>query len=463
VPNKEEEKKKTDLVIGCILALALLVRMIAINQSFWLDEAINVTAARDRGFTDLILNYTKGDFHPPLYHIILWLWLKAVPVSEMSARLPSVVFGVLTVWVVYKIGQKLWKENASFARLAALFLATSGLHVYYSQEARMYALAALTTASAVLTLLNLRKDSSRKNKLLFLSSFVLMLLSDYQPWLLLPFFFVVTPGMTALALFLLFPWWPMLAEQVRQGITTAANFPAWGEVVGGLTLKSALLVPVKFLVGRVSIDNNLLYALVLSLPTVVAGLGLARTLMEKGKHLHVIKGWLAVPLAAGALVGLKVPIFSYFRFLFVLPAFYLMLSYGLGKFRFIFRGPLIAILLLTNIISTAAYLGIARFHREDWRSAASFVFVFKDQSLVLFPNLAQAAGFEFYNNGKVKVEDPSTLNLHNNPKHVFLVKYVAEIFDPKDLLVETLNDNGYQKTEEKGFNGVLVWHYELKP
>ena len=297
MPNKEEEKKKTDLVIGCILALALLVRMIAINQSFWLDEAINVTAARDRGFTDLILNYTKGDFHPPLYHIILWLWLKAVPVSEMSARLPSVVFGVLTVWVVYKIGQKLWKENASFARLAALFLATSGLHVYYSQEARMYALAALTTASAVLTLLNLRKDSSRKNKLLFLSSFVLMLLSDYQPWLLLPFFFVVTPGMTALALFLLFPWWPMLAEQVRQGITTAANFPAWGEVVGGLTLKSALLVPVKFLVGRVSIDNNLLYALVLSLPTVVAGLGLARTLMEKGKHLHVIKGWLAVPLA----------------------------------------------------------------------------------------------------------------------------------------------------------------------
>ena len=58
--------------------------------------------------------------------------------SEIALRAPSVIFGVLTVWLVFKLGGK-WP---------ALLLATSGLHVYYSQEARMYSLVTLAVTAS---------------------------------------------------------------------------------------------------------------------------------------------------------------------------------------------------------------------------------------------------------------------------------------------------------------------------
>ena len=127
-------------MIWLILFLSLILRIVSLNQSLWLDEAINVMAARSYSFLGILTEYAKADFHPPLYFIIIWIWTKLFGFSEVSARLPSVIFGLLTIWLVFLIGRKLYSKTLGI--LAALLLALNPLHIYYSQEARMYSMAA---------------------------------------------------------------------------------------------------------------------------------------------------------------------------------------------------------------------------------------------------------------------------------------------------------------------------------
>src|SRR3989337_3506852 len=127
-------------MIFIILLVALVLRFISLNQSLWLDEAINVNVARALSFKSLIFNYSLSDFHPPLYHILLRSWILFFGSSEISVRRPSVLLGIGTVFVTYLIGKKLFENKT--ALIAPMLIATSPLSIYYSQEARMYMLAA---------------------------------------------------------------------------------------------------------------------------------------------------------------------------------------------------------------------------------------------------------------------------------------------------------------------------------
>src|SRR3990167_7167898 len=88
-----------------ILLLSLVLRLISLNQSLWLDEGIQWWAVTTFPFKHLITEYIKGDFNPPLYHAILYFWVKVFGDSEISLRFPSVLFGLGIVWFTYKIAQ----------------------------------------------------------------------------------------------------------------------------------------------------------------------------------------------------------------------------------------------------------------------------------------------------------------------------------------------------------------------
>src|SRR3989338_7517756 len=131
-------------MIWVILVLGTILRLISLNQSLWLDEAINVMAANSYSFFEMITQYAIADFHPPGWFIILWLWGKLFGYSEIAVRLPSVIFGVLTIYSVYLIGKKIVSQNLGL--IAALLFAINPLHIYYSQEARIYAFATLAVS-----------------------------------------------------------------------------------------------------------------------------------------------------------------------------------------------------------------------------------------------------------------------------------------------------------------------------
>ena len=73
--------------------------------------------------------------------VLAWLWVQAFGTGEVGLRLFSAVAGVATVPVVYAVGRTLASRRIGL--VAAALAATSPYLVFYSQEARSYALFAL--------------------------------------------------------------------------------------------------------------------------------------------------------------------------------------------------------------------------------------------------------------------------------------------------------------------------------
>jgi len=105
-------------------------------QSLWYDEGFSVWLARQP-----LPAITFGDFNPPLYYYLLHFWVSAAGSGEFAVRFPSAFFGVLTVAATFALGAAVFGPTAGLA--GAALAAASPFLIWYSQEARMYALGVL--------------------------------------------------------------------------------------------------------------------------------------------------------------------------------------------------------------------------------------------------------------------------------------------------------------------------------
>lgn len=126
----------------CLLAFTLSVPLLD-ARSLWGDEAFSVWASR-QPLANLLLGL---DAQPPLYHVVLQVSRALWGESVFALRFSSVICGVLLVPIVYRMTRTL-AGNAP-ALLAMLATAVSPILIYYQQEARMYAIAALMTGGAM--------------------------------------------------------------------------------------------------------------------------------------------------------------------------------------------------------------------------------------------------------------------------------------------------------------------------
>jgi mannosyltransferase len=107
-------------------------------QSLWTDEIFSLMIADPtlafRQFRGRVL----ADTHPPVYYMVLRWSSFAFGQSEIAARAPSVLFGVLTVCAAAILpGASL---SRSYRVALPLLLAVSPGGVWYTREARSYAL-----------------------------------------------------------------------------------------------------------------------------------------------------------------------------------------------------------------------------------------------------------------------------------------------------------------------------------
>lgn len=409
-----------------ILFAATILRLLSLNQSLWLDEAISAFAVKNFDFFGIITKFSTGDVHPPLYYLVLKLWTGLFGFSEIALRAPSVIAGVATVFVVYKIGEKLFNRHVGL--LAGLFLAVNPLAVYYSQEARMYSLAMLAISVAAYAFIC-------KKWPLFFVSLVGALYLDYIPWLIVPVFILLAKNKKGFFLFSLFsflsvlPLAPLLWHQLQINTLFAQEVPLWGQVVGGFSFKALLLTPVKFIFGRIP-----------SHPLFIFPMAFYFWILVRARN-KFLWAWLIVPVFLGFLISFKIPIFTYHRFLFVLPAFVLLLASKAGKKSTIF-------IVIVSVFSLLVFNLNSGLQREDWRGAT--VYINSDPGKVIMPSLAQDAPLQYYG---------AKMDEKNNP--VYLIRYVQEIFDPADSKRIFLETAGYKNIEQKNFNGVVVWKYVL--
>ena len=128
------------LLLALFVLLAFALRVLRLDfQPLWWDEGYSVWFATHP--LGQMASLTAQDIHPPLYYALLHGWTGLFGAGPVSLRLLSVLFGVLAVPAIYLAGRRMLSRRA--ALIAAFLLAISPLHVYYSQEVRMYGLVAL--------------------------------------------------------------------------------------------------------------------------------------------------------------------------------------------------------------------------------------------------------------------------------------------------------------------------------
>ena len=132
--------------------------------SLWLDEATTLTFARQSIAQIWGSLSSASEYHPPLFY---WMehFMLALGESEFVLRLIPAIVGILTVPAFYLVGTELHDRNTGI--LAAALLAFSPFHIYYSQEARDYALMLLFFSLAFFFFLRLLRSWGRRDALLF--------------------------------------------------------------------------------------------------------------------------------------------------------------------------------------------------------------------------------------------------------------------------------------------------------
>jgi len=123
------------LTLVTFLAFALRITRLEF-QPLWWDEGWTIYFAT----SDIpsMVARTAVDIHPPFYYLLLHLWILLLGSSPFAIRLFSLLVGVLSTPLIFLVARRLF--NPRVALLAAFVWAADPFPIYYSQEARMYAL-----------------------------------------------------------------------------------------------------------------------------------------------------------------------------------------------------------------------------------------------------------------------------------------------------------------------------------
>jgi hypothetical protein len=149
------------IVVG-LTALAALLRFATLGvQSYHHDEIVTASRVLRDGFGHAMDAVWFSESTPPVYYALAWVWAQLVGTGEFGLRTVSAVAGVATVPVAYLIGVELRGRRAGL--WAAALVAVNPMMLWYSQEARAYALVALFGALSALYWLRAERGGARRD------------------------------------------------------------------------------------------------------------------------------------------------------------------------------------------------------------------------------------------------------------------------------------------------------------
>lgn len=364
---------RTFWAVAALTALAAALRFPAIDASgFWLDETLTVELAAG-SFGSILDGVKRQEGNPPLYFFAAWVWGQAFGTGEAGLRSLSALFGTLTVPVAYLAGRELVSRRAGL--FTAALVAVNPLLVWFSQEARAYAmLVFLGAVSLLLFALALRAPTgwvlagwAAASALAVATHWFGGFLVAAEGGLLLVSYrrrrgvWVANAAVAAAVAALL----PVASAQLGEA--------SGGEFMGDVPLARRVVeVPGVFLVG---LETPYPFAAA-ALAALAALVGLVLLVVRGDEHEHrgaVLAGVLGLavltlPIGA-ALVG-----FDYYLYRYVLPALVplaVVVAAGFGARRAGTAGPAAAAAFCALSIGIVAVTaGEPKFGREDWRTAS---------------------------------------------------------------------------------------------
>lgn len=455
-------------MIALILALGLTLRLISLNQSFWLDEAAQAVLSR----TPILNVQYAADFQPPFFYVFSHMWMMFGQ-SEWFLRLPSVFFGIATIYVTYLLGRELFSKRTGL--LAAFLLAIAPFHIYYSQEFRMYSLFTLVTMLAWYFVWQKRwimlaamvgiSVYIHYFAFIHIAALLLFLLHSKQKRGV----GYLCAGLVPFAL-----WVPTFMEQIATSQQLLSLWPTWGEVSNAGFYKFLPLLVAKWTVGMISPSDRFVYGLSVVIfggVLLLAGIVFVSGLLKEGKKTYsfrmLIYG-LIIPILMAWLGGLWLPAATPTRVQFVLPFVYLLVAFACIH-SLTRRVPRVVIYICLSIFVAIQlffsldYLINTKHHREDWRGAIAFTDNYiaahgekQTIALSIFDN--KWAPMDWYSKYPHSYKGGSTYTPKNEGgihTNIVLFTYLFEVFDQNKNVEKKLLQQ-YNLPSEKDFRGVGI-------
>lgn len=279
-----------------------------------------------------IIARTINDVHPPFYYLVLSVWQDIFGSSVVSLRGFSVACGVATVILLYLLLRRLLPEQV--AKIGALLAAFGPFLVRYSDEVRMYSLAALLAVLSTYLIVAALDKKTKRKWAWWLGYGLTMAAGLYTQY----FFIFILPVHLVYTLYV-HQW--SIKNLLKNKFWWFGNLVAGGLFLIWLPTMLAQMSRVQegFWIPPMSIDsisntlshfvlyNNSLTPIVgITLPIIAVVISL--TLLKKRFRpaIWLLAGWLALPIIAVSLLSLDRPVYIDRYFTYSAPAFYALLA-----------------------------------------------------------------------------------------------------------------------------------------
>lgn len=373
------EKSKTlwkDLsILVIILIIAAALRLMGLGtRGVWLDEAYDIGIVNGAGVNSIIESL-KNDVSPPLHYIFLSFVTKLFGSDEFCLRFTSVIFGLLLIFVIYKVMCQAFPETQS-AYISALLVTISPIALFYSQEIRPYSLLVIL---AVISFFSLTRGLSTGKTfwwIIYSVSAVLCFFTHYSCGTVLVSYLVIavftSPSRTRLLQFFsaeiplviaFLLWYPEFSIHNHN-----ASFHT-GSLVWKIMGLDAVLLSFNTFMGAGPMPSYLLrvpssplegFACAIYVPSLIVAVRDCFSVNVKKEHRTFLLSLLLycfisfLVIITGAVTGKAVYIPGRTDFI-IYPGIAMLTGYGLSRFPQPWRAVAICVLIITSCLSLNRY------------------------------------------------------------------------------------------------------------
>jgi mannosyltransferase len=392
-------------LLAAIMMAGVVLRLYDLGKwSFWIDEIFTVGRAQAH-FPDLptlLRNIPPFRHQLPLSVILTSGALGVFGVSEWSARIVPAIIGIVTIPLIYFPAKRLFGVGAGL--IAALLVAVSPWHVYWSQNARFFtSLTLLYTLGVFALYWGLERD----RPWLIVSSLVLLFLGMSERYYAL---FMVPVVAIYLLLLVVLPFGRPPGLRRRNLAILAAPFAGLAllDIYVLLTGGTSIVVQIMGDFWGRPIDSPfrilVLTIMDLGVPLVVMALaGAAVLLMRRSRAGLLLALSAVVPVIL--LVAMNPFVFTVNRYVFLtLPSWVLLaavaaqtLIRGVSRERAVLGMGVLVLLLADAASAHLMYFQLNDGNRLDWRGAMAYVRERRADGDVIVATRPQLAEFYLQN------------------------------------------------------------------
>ncbi len=393
-PMEPRDERRTLIVLT---ALGFLLRAALINvQSMRLDESVSLDQVQHHTFFGLWHYLMTSNVHVPLYHSMLFVWVRAFGDQPWVLRLPSVILGTACIPLLYVVAKRIVGERA--ALVTAAVGSASPFWVWHSDEARMYPLLVFMVLASMVLLFRALERGGTWRWAVFALVTGIGLYSHYFALLMIPvqFVYLIAYGvprrkilhwfgaMVVVGLMFL-PWviglYVLRVEAVgASSLTSAIRLPGesysfFGVVFGFIYFLLVFLMGYAEGLNGVGVITVLSVMLAASWPLVAMRGAMSRRLNRRLRLAIIfLPIWLVLTVGLVFLLNIWKPGIWVERYLIVAsPAVFMLFAVVLAQ---VIRRRMLALVIVFVVLSAvtiAQNFTLSNPAAEDWRAVTALV------------------------------------------------------------------------------------------